>query len=77
MGRRRIAVDRAYAQATLIAGPTVEIINNQAYSYMLRRDAKGARANLLAAQRKPPENKYVQNNLRLLEASVRQGKAVE
>ena len=75
--RRFDLADRAYAQATLIAGPTVEIINNQAYSYMLRGDTKGARANLLAAQRKAPENKYVQNNLRLLEASVRQGKAVE
>ena len=75
--RRFDLADRAYAQATLIAGPTVEIINNQAYSYMLRGDTKGARANLLAAQRKAPKNKYVQNNLRLLEASVRQGKAVE
>lgn len=75
--RRFDLADRAYAQATLIAGPTIEIINNQAYSYMLRGDTKGARAKLLAAQRKAPENKYVQNNLRLLEASVRQGKAVE
>lgn len=75
--RRFDLADRAYTQATLIAGPTVEIINNQGYSYMLRGDVKRARANLLAAQRKAPENKYVQNNLRLLEASVRQSKAVE
>lgn len=75
--RRFDLADRAYAQATLIAGPTVEIINNQGYSYMLRGDAKRARANLIAAQRKAPENKYVENNLRLLETSVRQRKAVE
>lgn len=75
--RRFDLADRAYTQATLIAGPTVEIVNNQGYSYMLRGDAKRGRASLVAAQRKAPENKYVQNNLRLLEASVRQRKAVE
>jgi hypothetical protein len=31
---------------------------------------------LLAAQRKDPRNKYVANNLRLLDASQRKGKAV-
>lgn len=75
--RRFDLADRAYAQAIGIVGPTVEILNNQGYSYMLRGDYKRARATLAAAQRKDPNNKYVQNNLRLLEESYRKGKAVE
>jgi Flp pilus assembly protein TadD len=44
---------------------------------MLRGDYKHAREKLVAAQRKDPGNKYVQNNLRLLEESYRKGKAIE
>lgn len=69
--------DRAYNQAIGIVGPTSEILNNQGYSYMLRGDYKRARAKLTTAQRKDPRNKYVQNNLHLLEESARKGKAVE
>jgi len=69
--------DRAYKQAAGILGPTAEILNNQGYSYMLRGDYKRARAKLAEAQRKDPRNKYVQNNLHLLEESFRKGKAVE
>jgi len=43
----------------------------------LRGDHKRAHAALAAAQRKDPGNKYVQNNLRLLEESYRKGKSVE
>lgn len=75
--RRFDLADRAYSQAIGIVGPTVEILNNQGYSYMLRGDYKRARATLAAAQRKDPNNKYVQNNIRLLEESYRKGKAVE
>ena len=75
--RRFDLADRAYAQAIGIVGPTVAILNNQGYSYMLRGDYKRARAALAVAQRKDPTNKYVQNNLRLLEESYRKGKAVE
>jgi tetratricopeptide (TPR) repeat protein len=75
--RRFDLADRAYAQAIGIVGPTVAILNNQGYSYMLRGDYKRARAALAIAQRKDPTNKYVQNNLRLLEESYRRGKAVE
>ncbi len=42
-----------------IAGPTAEILNNQGYSYMLRGDSSRARAKLVAAQRKDPQNKFV------------------
>ena len=75
--RRFDLADRAYAQAIGILGPTVEILNNQGYSYMLRGDYKRAHATLAAARRKDPNNKYVQNNLRLLEESYRKGKSVE
>jgi Flp pilus assembly protein TadD len=75
--RRFDLADRAYSQAVGILGPTVEILNNQGYSYMLRGDYKRAHATLAAAQRKDPTNKYVQNNLRLLEDSYRKGKAVQ
>ena len=75
--RRFDLADRAYAQAIGILGPTVEILNNQGYSYMLRGDYKRAHATLAAALRKDPNNKYVQNNLRLLEESYRKGKSIE
>jgi tetratricopeptide (TPR) repeat protein len=75
--RRFDLADRAYMQAVRIAGPTVEILNNEGYSYMLRGDFKRARATLLEAQRRDPGNKYVENNLKLLDASTRQGKAIE
>ncbi|MBX6327394.1 MAG: tetratricopeptide repeat protein [Pseudolabrys sp.] len=75
--RRFDLADRAYAQAIRIVGPTVEILNNQGYSYMLRGDYARAHATLLAAQRKAPDNPYIENNLRLLAESERTGKAVK
>jgi Flp pilus assembly protein TadD len=75
--RRFDLADRAYKEATRILGPTVEILNNEGYSYMLRGDYKRARAKLLAAQRKDPGNKYVANNLHLLNESWRKGKGIE
>jgi Flp pilus assembly protein TadD len=44
---------------------------------MLRGDYKRARAKLIEAEHKDPNNKYVANNLRLLEKSWRTGKALE
>lgn len=75
--RRFDLADRAYAQAIAILGPTPEILNNQGYSYMLRGDYKHAREKLIAAQRRDPSNRYVANNLQLLEDSARKGKAIE
>ena len=75
--RRFDLADRAYAQAIGIVGPTAEILNNQGYSYMLRGDYKRAHEKLDAAQRRDPGNKYVQNNLQLLENSYRKGKAIQ
>ncbi len=75
--RRFDLADRAYAQAIGILGPTTEILNNQGYSYMLRGDYVRAREKLNAALRQNPRNKFVVNNLQLLESSARKGKAVE
>jgi Flp pilus assembly protein TadD len=75
--RRFDLADRAYGQSVGILGPTVEILNNQSYSYMLRGDYKRAHAALMAARRKDPANKCVQNNIRLLEESYRRGKAIQ
>ena len=68
--RRFDLADRAYAEAIKIVGATVEILNNQGYSYMLRGDYKRARAKLLLADRKDPGNKFVANNLQLLAEST-------
>jgi tetratricopeptide (TPR) repeat protein len=75
--RRFDLADRAYREAIRIVGRTPAILNNQGYSYMLRGDYPRARALLLQAQAKDPGNKFVANNLRLLRASARLGKAVE
>ncbi len=75
--RRFDLADRAYGQAIRILGPTAEILNNQGYSYMLRGDYRRAREKLRAAQRLEPNNKFVANNLRLLEKSARLGKAIQ
>lgn len=75
--RRFDLADRAYEQALKIAGPTPEILNNQGYSYLLRGDRRRARAKLLEAQSKDPDNPYIQNNLNLLDESLRKGAAVK
>jgi Flp pilus assembly protein TadD len=74
--RRFDLADRAYAQAIRLAGATPEILNNQGYSYLLRGDRQKARRTLLAARAKDPDNPYIQNNLNLLDQSLRDGAAV-
>jgi Flp pilus assembly protein TadD len=69
--------DRAYKQAIVILGPTPEILNNQGYSYLLRGDYKRARVKLYEARAKDPESSRIQNNIALLEESLRRGKGVE
>lgn len=69
--------DRAYTQAIRIIGPTVEILNDQGFSYMLRGDYTRAHKKLQEAQAKDPSNPYVQANLQLLEESYREGKAIQ
>ncbi len=69
--RRFDLADRAYQQALAIRGPTPELLNNHGYSYILRGDYKNARIKLAAAKAKDPGNKYIQNNIDLLEDSIR------
>jgi len=69
--------DRAYDQAMRLAGPTPEILNNRGYSYLLRGDRLRARKTLLAAQAKDPGNPYIQNNLDLLDQSLRSQKSAQ
>jgi tetratricopeptide (TPR) repeat protein len=75
--RRFDLADRAYAQAIGLVGRTVEILNNQGFSYMLRGDYARARTTLTQARRLDPANRYVANNLHLLDESQRLGKSVE
>jgi Flp pilus assembly protein TadD len=74
--RRFELADRAYDELIKIAGPTPEILNNQGYSYMLRGQFNRAREILMTARAKDPGNPYIQNNLALLDESVRARKAV-
>ncbi len=69
--------DRAYTQAIRIVGPTVEILNNQGFSYMLRGDYARAHKKLEQAASRDPANPYVAANLRLLQESYREGKSVQ
>ncbi len=74
--RRFDLADRAYDQAMKISGATPELLNNIGYSLMLRGDYGRARQTLLQAQVQDPGNPYIRNNLELLEASFRKGKAI-
>jgi len=69
--RRFELADQAYAQAVKLRGPTVQILNNQGYSYMLRGDLARARQKFLQAYKLDPANPTVQNNLQLLNSSHR------
>jgi tetratricopeptide (TPR) repeat protein len=69
--------DRAYAEAIHLIGPTVEILNDQGFSYMLRGDYGRARRKLEQARATDPRNPYVQANLQLLEQSAREHKAIQ
>jgi Flp pilus assembly protein TadD len=51
-------------------------MNNQGFSYLLRGDYGRARAMLLAARAKAPNNPYIANNIRLLEESAHKAKGV-
>jgi Flp pilus assembly protein TadD len=63
--------DRAYSQAIKLVGETVDILNNQGYSYMLRGDLVAARKKFLKAYKRDPGNPTIVNNLKLLDDSAR------
>jgi len=75
--RRFDLADRAYAQALRLVGPTVEVLNDEGFSYMLRGDYERAHKLLQQAQAKDPANPYVEANLKLLDDSFRDRKGVQ
>jgi Flp pilus assembly protein TadD len=63
--------DRAYRSAVKLRGETVQILNNEGYSYMLRGDLIKARAKFRAALRLSPGNPTIVDNLQLLDGSAK------
>jgi tetratricopeptide (TPR) repeat protein len=74
--RRFDLADRAYAQAIRLIGETPEIMNNKGFSYMLRSDYRRARAILLTAKSRAPDNPHITANLQLLDQAERKAKGV-
>jgi Flp pilus assembly protein TadD len=70
LGRFDLA-DRAYRSAIKLGGETIDILNNEGYSYMLRGELGKARAKFEAALRRDPDNPTIINNLHLLDSSGR------
>jgi Tfp pilus assembly protein PilF len=75
--RRFDLADRAYAEAIRLVGPTAELLNDEGFSFMLRGDYARAHKLLEQARKKDPDNPYVQANLKLLDESYHEGKAVQ
>lgn len=67
--RRFDLADRAYAQAIRLDGETVQILNDQGYSYMLRGDLVRARKKFMKAYALDPGSPTIANNLELLNSS--------
>jgi Flp pilus assembly protein TadD len=67
--RRFDLADQAYAQAIRLGGVTVQILNDQGYSYMLRGNLTAARRKFEQAHSLDPGNPVIANNLELLNGS--------
>jgi tetratricopeptide (TPR) repeat protein len=67
--RRFDLADQAYRQALHLGGETVQILNDQGYSYMLRGDLTSARKKFAKAYTLDPTNPTIANNLQLLNGS--------
>jgi len=69
--RRFDLADQAYAQAIRLGGETVQILNDQGYSLMLRGNLSAARQKFMRAWRLDPGNPVIANNIELLNGSRR------
>lgn len=69
--RRFDLADQAYAQAIRLGGESVQVLNDQGYSYMLRGNLTAARRKFEKAYSIDPTNPVVINNLALLAGSRR------
>jgi Flp pilus assembly protein TadD len=63
--------DQAYGQAVRLGGETMQVLNDQGYSYMLRGNLSAARRKFEKAYSIEPTNPVVLNNLELLNGSRR------
>src|ERR1700730_558046 len=69
--RRFGLADRAYAKAIRLTGETIQLLNNQGYSFMMRGNFVRARQKLQRAHELDPANPVIINNLALLNESRR------
>lgn len=69
--RRFDLADQAYSRAIRLGGVTVQILNDQGYSYMLRGNLNAARRKFDQAYSLDPGNPVIANNLELLNGSRR------
>jgi len=69
--RRFDLADQAYLQAIRLGGETVQVLNDQGYSYMLRGNLTAARRKFEKAYSLDPGNPVIANNLELLNGSRR------
>jgi Tfp pilus assembly protein PilF len=69
--RRFDLADQAYAAAIRLGGESVQILNDQGYSYMLRGNLTAARRKFERAYSLDPNNPVIANNLELLNGSRR------
>jgi Flp pilus assembly protein TadD len=69
--RRFDLADQAYSQAIRLGGETVQVLNDQGYSYMLRGNLGAARRKFEKAYSLDPTNPVIVNNLELLNGSRR------
>src|SRR5882724_7713556 len=69
--RRFDLADQAYLQAIRLGGETVQVLNDQGYSYMLRGNLMAARRKFEKAYSLDPGNPVIANNLELLNGSRR------
>ena len=69
--RRFDLADQGYVQAIRLGGETVQILNDQGYSYMLRGNLSAARRKFEKAYSLDPTNPVIINNLELLNGSRR------
>src|SRR5437763_10603843 len=64
--RRFDLADQAYAQAVRLGGETVQVLNDQGYSYMLRGNLNEARGTVERAYSLDPTNPVIVNHLQPL-----------
>src|SRR3954468_9964594 len=69
--RRFDLADQAYVAAIRLGGESVQIMNDQGYSYMLRGNLTAARRKFEKAYSLDPTNPVIVNNLELLNGSRR------